>query len=345
LRVCVCGVQVPFARGGSELLVESLAAQLRQRAVETDVVQLPFKWYPRPAVLSHALAWRLLDLTESQGRPIDLVIATKFPSYLVRHPRKVLWLFHQFRQAYDLGPGEYGDLMNGADDRHVREAVLRMDKVAFGECQVRYTISRNVSRRLLAYNGMESIPLYPPPPFEGRYRCDGYGDFILAAARLEAIKRVDLLLRGVALSKTRPRCVIAGEGPQREPLGRLAKELGLAGRVELPGWVSEERLLELYATCRAVYNAPFDEDYGLVTLEAFRSRKPVLTATDSGGVLEWVTDGETGLVAQPEPASMARVLDVLVEDTPLCERLGSAGFGRARSVDWEQVIDALLAAA
>ena len=100
------GVHLPRASalcaGGSELLVESLQQALRQRGIATDVVSLPFKWYPSREVLTHALAWRLLDLTESQGRPIDLVIGTKFPSYLARHPNKVTWLFHQFRQAYDL---------------------------------------------------------------------------------------------------------------------------------------------------------------------------------------------------------------------------------------------------
>ena len=43
--------------------------------------------------------WRLLDLEEADGRRIDLVVATKFPSYVVRHREKRVWLVHQFRQA------------------------------------------------------------------------------------------------------------------------------------------------------------------------------------------------------------------------------------------------------
>ncbi len=67
-------------------------------------------------MLSQAFLWRLLDLTEADGRSIDLVIATKFPSYAVRHPNKVVWLLHQFRQAYELDGtdlGQFGESGRG----------------------------------------------------------------------------------------------------------------------------------------------------------------------------------------------------------------------------------------
>ena len=63
---------------------------------------MPFKWYPKEEILPHAAAWRLLDLSESNGRPVDLVIASKFPTYFARHPNKVAWLIHQYRAAYEL---------------------------------------------------------------------------------------------------------------------------------------------------------------------------------------------------------------------------------------------------
>ncbi len=100
--VLVCETQVPLVRGGAELLVQQLVTELRRRGVATDRVSLPFKWYPKDEILPHAAAWRLLDLSESNGRPIDLIIATKFPTYFARHPRKVCWLVHQHRAAYEL---------------------------------------------------------------------------------------------------------------------------------------------------------------------------------------------------------------------------------------------------
>ena len=73
----------------------------------------------------------------------------------------------------------------------------------------------------------------------------------------------------------------------------------VAGRVELPGFVTDDDLVALLAGCLGVVYAPYDEDYGYVTLQAFLAGKPVITTTDSGGVLEWVEHGVTGLVVEP----------------------------------------------
>ena len=102
-------VQVPFVRGGAESLVRELVGELRDHGYEADLVSVPFKWYPKDEILAHAAAWRLLDLSESNGRSIDLVIGTKFPSYFARHDRKVAWLIHQYRAAYELCGTEYSD--------------------------------------------------------------------------------------------------------------------------------------------------------------------------------------------------------------------------------------------
>ena len=125
MRIAVCLPQVPFAWGGAEILSERLVDELRARDHQAELVTVPFKWYPGERVLTQAFLWRLLDLEESDGRPIDLVIATKFPSYAVRHPRKVVWLLHQFRQVetrfLNRPLGE--DELAGIDER-IREIVF-----------------------------------------------------------------------------------------------------------------------------------------------------------------------------------------------------------------------------
>ncbi len=108
MRIVVTHPQVPFAHGGAEVLAEQLVDELRARGHEAALVTIPFKWYPGARALREALVWRLVDLEEAQERPVDLVIATKFPSYAVRHPNKVVWLLHQFRQAYELDGTELG---------------------------------------------------------------------------------------------------------------------------------------------------------------------------------------------------------------------------------------------
>src|ERR671919_2202715 len=131
----VCETQVPFVRGGAELLVEQLVAELRARGVIADRVSLPFKWYPKEEILPHAAAWRMLDLSESNGRPIDLVIATKFPTYFVRHPRKVCWLVHQHRAAYELCATEFSDFSHEEIDVGLRDRLMALDESMLGECQ------------------------------------------------------------------------------------------------------------------------------------------------------------------------------------------------------------------
>ena len=155
--------------------------------------------------------------------------------------------------------------------------------------------------------------------------------------------RFDLLLRAMRQTKTPVRCRIAGTGEERGALEKLIADLALEDRVELLGWIDDDRAVALYSGALAVFYAPYDEDYGYVTIEAFRSAKPVITVADSGGVLEWVRDGKTGYVTPPDdPAAIASRLDALYSDRALARRLGEAGAAKARDVSWDPVIDRLL---
>jgi len=134
-RVALCAVQLPFTWGGAEIHVESLQRELLARGYDVDVIRLPFKWYPKPEILKGCLAWRLLDLTEADGRPIDLVIATKFPSYVVRHPNKVTWLIHQLRDVYDLFDTPFSEFTNTEEDLRLREIIRRIDTATLRTCK------------------------------------------------------------------------------------------------------------------------------------------------------------------------------------------------------------------
>ncbi len=128
MRVAVVRPQVPFARGGAEIFTDELVAELQARGHEADLVSVPFKWYPGARVLTQAFLWRLLDLEEADGKAIDLVVATKFPSYLVRHRNKRVWLVHQFRQAYELDRTELGQFGESAEERALRRKVQDLDR-------------------------------------------------------------------------------------------------------------------------------------------------------------------------------------------------------------------------
>lgn len=341
-RVLVCAVQAPFVVGGAEILTRELADNLKRRGFLVDVANVPFKWYPVSEIVRQALAWRLLDVTESNGELVDLVIPTKFPSFLVRHPNKVTWLYHQHREAYDLHGSSFGSFSERPEDQAVRAAIRRMDSAALQECRRIFTISKNVARRLLQWNGLDAEALYPPPQHLGRYRGGEFGDYVFYAGRLDRLKRLDLVIDAVARAGPRVRLKIAGQGPLRGELERQIARLGVADRVELLGFVSSEELIGLYAGCRAAVYAPLNEDYGYVTVESFLSRKPVLTTEDAGGVLEFVTDGETGLVAGPDPEALAQGLRRLFDarDDALRE-LGEAGHARVAGINWDHVLDRL----
>ncbi|HEX5688417.1 MAG TPA: glycosyltransferase family 4 protein [Roseiflexaceae bacterium] len=341
-RILICATQVPFVRGGAELLVEGLRDALRDRGHMADVVSLPFAWQPHELIGQSALAWRLLDLNCVGDVPVDQVICTKFPSYAVRHPRKVVWLVHQHRQAYDWYGTPWSDFANTPDDRAVRELLLRTDRATLGEAQRLYTISRNVGARLKRFNGLDSVPLYPPSRYAAKLRAGPYGDYILSDARLDAAKRLDLLLQALAQTTELIRCILIGAGPDRERLQTLARELRLGERVQFRGYIPDEELIDLYAGARAVYYAPFDEDYGFATVQALAAARPVVTTQDAGGVLEFVEDGTNGFVAAPEPAAIAAQLDALWRDTTLAARLGAAGPARVAEITWDRVVDALV---
>jgi len=340
--VLVCETQVPFVRGGAELLVRQLVDQLRARGFETDRVSLPFKWYPKDEILAHAAAWRLLDLTESNGRPVDLVIGTKFPSYFARHPRKVSWLVHQHRAAYELAGTIYSDF--GYDERDIglQAKLLALDEQMLGECVGRYTISRTVSDRLHRFNGLESTPLYHPPLLADRLIPGPYGPYALSVARLEGNKRVDLIVRAMAHVPEPLTLVIVGDGSHRSLIEQAAEEAGVTARVRFAGAVHDDDLVTLYRDALALVYVPFDEDYGLATLEAFLAAKPVVTAADSGGTLEFVEDDVNGLVCQADPRSIGEALLRLAGDHVLVRRLGDAGRASALGITWDTVIDRLV---
>jgi glycosyltransferase involved in cell wall biosynthesis len=343
VRVAILTNQAPFVYGGAELIAEWLHAELLKREHEAIVVRIPFRWSPPEKVLDHILAARLIHLEEA-----DRVIAMKFPAYFVPHHSKVLWLLHQFRQAYDFWATPHAEIPDTPSGRRIRDAIVAADNTFLPEAERIYTNSTVTADRLRRFNGLESEVLYPPLS-DPDFRVDGYGDYIFAPSRLSAIKRQALLVEAMAHVRSPVRLVVAGppdEPMQLERLQRLVAERDLGARVELLGsWISEERKRELFAGALACAYIPYDEDsYGYVTLESFHARKPVVTCTDSGGTLELVENAVNGAVVEPDPEALARAFDELMEDKARAQRLGEAAFARLAELEisWDTVVERLL---
>jgi glycosyltransferase involved in cell wall biosynthesis len=342
--IVVCEAQVPFVHGGAEVHVRELMRELNAHGYQVELVSVPFKWYPKEEILPHAAAWRLLDLSESNGRPIDLVIASKFPTYFVRHPNKVAWLIHQYRAAYELCGTEYSDFGHNEQDVGLRDTLIRLDTEMLGECRHIFANAANTANRVRKYNGLSAEALYHPPRLAGRLAAADvtYGDYVLSVGRIESVKRVDLLVSAMARVDKPIRLVVAGDGTQRANVERVAADAGVADRVEFLGTVQDERLLALYRDALAVLYPPFDEDFGYVTLEGFLSRKPVITASDSGGPNEFVVDGVNGIVCAPVPEAFADAINTVARDKRRAAAMGSAGYDRARTITWDGVIEKLV---
>ncbi len=325
-------------RGGLEQHVEGLVDALIAAGHRAEAVRVPAAW-ERDRLLDAALAWRLVPLDA------DVVIPMNFPSYFARHPRKVVWLAHQHRGAYD-GIGQpWSDF--GLDDASLesQRQLTQWDQRALGEAAALFTTSGVVGDRLARYCGLTSEPLYHPPPLADRLRPSPLGDTIVSVNRLEANKRPGLLIDALAASTSGLRGVLAGRGSLAAELEEQVAAAGLSARIDRPGYVSDDEVVELFHDALAVLYAPYDEDYGYITLQAFLAGKPVITTADAGGVLEWVTDGETGLVTDGSPEALGAAVDRLAADRDLAARMGAAGRARAAALGWPQVVDRLLGAA
>jgi len=344
LTIAVCAPQVPFVSGGAEEHVASLCRELRARGHRAELIALPYKWYPRAQLWRSMEMWELADLSEANGLKIDLVIATKFPSYFVHHNRQVLWLIHQYRQLYDLYGTPYSEYSpNRWRDRRLHRRFVARDTAALARYAKRFTNSDNTRERICRYNGLEAETLYHPPKLADRLQCLEYGDYILSVGRLDQLKRTEGLLHALALTKTAARAVIAGTGPEEDSLKQLTHDLGLTARVEFAGYVDDDRLIDLYGRCLGVFFAPLDEDYGYITLEAFLTAKPVLTCRDSGGSLEFVVHEQNGFILPPgDWASAASCIDRLFGDRELCRSLGVTGRAAVRAITWDHVLARLL---
>ncbi|MCC6219767.1 MAG: glycosyltransferase family 4 protein [Deltaproteobacteria bacterium] len=343
-NVLITAVQVPFTRGGAEVLVDGLKRELVKRDFCVDVVSLPFSAQPKELLLDQLFLWRSLQLGAFAGRKVDLVISTKFPSYLINHPNKVVWLVHQHRQLYDLYGSYFGDFSADPHDENLRRMLIEADLAALRECQRIFAISDNVGERVKRYLSLDSTTMMPPLPLGDRYRSDNADNYILSVGRICSIKRVDKLIKALPQIDSQLKAIIVGTSDEPSIDAYLKSEIDrhhLWERVQLMGRVSDEELLSLYSRAYAIYYAPYDEDYGFVTLESLASGKPVITACDSGGVLGFVSHEENGLVVEPTEESIAVGINRLWQDKELYNRLCNGARSFALQASWDDIIEQL----
>ena len=333
------GILTVRSRAGEEGGAERFFAGLHRGFVDAgfaaDLVAIPSDESTFEAIEETYL--RCYDFDASA---FDAVVSTKAPTYLVRHPNHVCYLVHTIRVFYDM----FDSAFKGADRRVQAQRCLvqRLDTLALSRPRTRsvFTIGHEVARRLDRHNGIEATVLHPPVGLDALH-AGPFGDYVLLPGRLHRWKRVQLAIAAMRHVARPLRLLIAGSGEDADALRASA---AADERIVFLGRVPDDELVELYANALAIAFVPLREDYGYVTVEAFRSGKPVVTCTDSGEAALLVEHERTGLVVAPNARSIASAFERLHDDRGLAHALGAAAHARERTIRWDRVVRILSSA-
>lgn len=341
MKLLVLANITPFQPGGADYHIEGLVHHLLAMGHEVNSVRMPFNF------ASFAQIESLMEFSERQnfnyfnGVPIDRLISLQFPAWGVSHDEHRSWIMHQHRVAYEL----YEQQPASIELARLRDKVIDFDNRALPKVKRLFSNSRTVANRLERFNGLAAEPLYHPPFAADRFYCEAPYDYVFYPSRFESLKRQELLIEAARYLETPVKLILAGAGGKFDHCRTLVEQYGLGERVRLTGRICEEQKLTYYARALAVYFGPYDEDYGYVTLEAMLSAKAVVTTSDAGGPLEFVTEGENGFVAPPEPRAIAAVIDDIYRNKSRTREMGQRGrelYGQ-KDISWQRVIETLLA--
>lgn len=345
MRIIIASTSIPHIDGGGRLIVRWTAEALREAGHEVEEFYLPFPPTPR-STLASIVGLRAMPFADS----CDRLIAIRWPAHVIRHENKATWFIHHFRELFDLWDTPYRNVPANAEGVGYREAFRRFDDIGLRESVDLFTNSLIVRDRVREYNGLDPEPLYPPLGGDlSRFRTEEYGDFVFYPSRVTSIKRQRLAAEAMRYTQTPVRLVIAGRPESADyerDLRAYVREHDLTEKVDLRlGWLEESEKADLYARCLAAVYVPVDEDsYGYPSLEASHSRKPIVTASDAGGALEFVRDGVEGIVCDPDPRSLAAAFDRLYEDRAEAVGMGDRSYKRRDDlgISWSHVVRRLV---
>lgn len=344
MKVLIVNNMAPFVWGGAEELAANLEKNIILAGHQAEVLRLPFQWEPASRLPSQMLLVRAMELTN-----VDHVIALKFPAYLIRHPKKTLWLLHQYRQAYDLFDVGQTNLPPGEEGERLRTLIRNADNESFRESQHIFTNSEVTRQRLAKYNGFDAEVLLPPINDPALFSDGDCGDYIFAGGRINSMKRQLLLVEAMRFADPGVKLLIAG--PPDTPadaadLSAAVERLGLTDRVRLDlRFLPRATYAEYVRGAAAVAYLPFDEDsLGYVTMEAALAGKALLTTSDAGGILGLVKHHETGWVAEPAAESLAHAMNAVFDHAQRTKGYGDAARALWLSLDinWPATVKRLL---
>jgi glycosyltransferase involved in cell wall biosynthesis len=195
-----------------------------------------------------------------------------------------------------------------------------------------HTVSKTSKRDILSFNSKCRVYVIPntlnleyyKPVFENEIE---YGDFIVFIGRLVYYKHLEVVIE--ALRILRDKCdvklVVLGDGPMRGNWEDLVKRYNLKDVVEFKGYVSHEEKLYYLSKCRALVLPSIFEGFGIVILEAWALRKPVIVA-DVEPLNKIVTHEIDGHIVKNRPESWAEHIHLLMTNKELSRQMGNNGY-------------------
>ncbi len=367
---------VPFTIGGAELLFSGMQDAINNyTSHQCELIKLTTKENTFWDLVESYYKFYQLDLSH-----FDMVISTKYPSWMITHHNHIVYMLHPLRGLYDtyklctgnlempeeFKTGLVKEILDITDIRikkkkdvddlfqklfqlqaeqeryakeififpgpFVRKIIHFFDHWALSYENTRkyHAISENVRKREDYFPTSARVNvLYPPSKIED-FECRGF-KYLFTASRLDSPKRIDMLIEAMKYVPHDVRLKIAGEGPEKHRLMELAHG---DERIEFLGFVTENELVDLYADALAILFVPRDEDYGYITIEGMMSAKPVITASDSGGPLEFISDSYTGFVVPPDPQLIAEKINYLVENVGEARKMGLLAHEKVKKISW-----------
>ena len=241
----------------------------------------------------------------------------------------------EFRRAADVPPEALqfpGPL--------IRQVLHFLDDAALHPSRIsKYAaIAHNLLGRAGYFPPGADVQVLHPPSHLSRF-WTGESEYLFTIGRLDGAKRIRLLVEAMRRARTRVALKIAGAGPDEEEIRRLADG---DPRIQFLGFVNDSEVIDLYANALAVLYVPYDEDYGLVTIEAMRSGKPVLTTLDSGEPNFFVHNGVTGYSVDPTPEALAERIDHIAGHPAEVKAMAQACRKQVEGITWEAAVTGLL---
>ena len=372
---------VPYQYGGAENLFWKLTESINDLTEHTaDLIKLPVKESDFWSLVDAYRRFYYLDLSHfdmviSTKYPAWMVQHKNHIIYLQHHLRGLFDTYHFCNEPYQvhemMRKGKIEDILKAIQDNEtniettfsmlsdiredsasydpdlfkfpgpfIKEIIHYFDSYALAPKRVRryFCISNNVKARKDYFPQGVNVEAISHPSKLKNLRSEGY-EYIFTASRLEGPKRLDIMINSMKYISHDIKFKIAGTGPDEDRLKKIASD---DNRIEFVGFVNDKKLADLYSKAMVVLYIPYDEDYGLITIEAMKSMKPVITASDSGGPLEFVKDFETGFVVKPDPKCLADKVNYIIEHPDDSKKMGLQAYHATENITWNRLVSRLL---